>query len=812
MGRFNNYQSDLVYTPQTFEKLAVLPMMLKKRQDDMEAQSDLIGLNIANTKVAAGYQEAYDAKRKDFENKSQDLAQRLASEGAGNPNLIKEFQNLKRQYNKDAAATGIMGAGAQRYKDDLESEKLYTQYGVDKSGQNADQVTKKWREKYAGEQEQIRAGLAADPNYIASPIVHEYAPKAVSVTDFAKQLQNLIGATSSSITKDTLRDLSSATVKGSDGLLSINTDSDMYKSNKEQVRGFVNLMNSNLLDKSSPLNQHLRYNDKDPKEYLDDVQNLATMMTSSEEAHADKINPIGGGSGAAGSSSSPTADDTKDGGVILQERTQRSPDLEIRIPNYNQGQPIKLSGANVKQVMQRMENLEKAGDPIVNTKEYAAQKQAVIDTKESIDQWDLAHSTEIKEAFQKIKPKNDQAFYGAPVVNYANYDDFIKKRKEMRSYIERNFEPVAAKNGLPAITRENVLTGFDDKTNNLLQRAREATGKSNLMYAQNIYGFGFNDASAKLVEDSVPYLKNNAQYFIDQAGPNSFAYQRNEDGSEEPIDISTLNATAADEIKIASIATKNGKGVPSIGLELKFKGADGEPDIVRRLDLEVTDKSGNIAREAIEKMKSKTADPKTKYVLDSVLDSASANQVIPDSKEYEGSGRMPSGASKAQSNMIVTFNAASSTGKNKNTINPKGSYQLLSQGPHYTLKVRQPGDTDYHVYNINDLLYDRIPRGNSTTDRQKQDAKNKEVAAIYALMGYDPEVGVSSFSKGVNPIAPEDNGDKRNTLSLALNDYVYAFNKAGATQQERDTATNLFIERSKDIGLKSMNKAAFLKH
>jgi hypothetical protein len=811
MGRFNNYQSDLVYTPQTFEKLAVLPMMLKKRQDDMEAQNDLIGLNIANTKVAAGYQEAYDTKRKEFESKSQNLAQRMASEGAGNPNLIKEFQNLKRQYNKDAAATGILGAGKQRYIDDLEAERLYTQYGVDKSGQNADQVTKKWREKYTKEQDEIKAGLAADPNYIAAPIVHEYAPKAVSVTDFAKQLQNLIGATSTSRTKDTLRDLSSATIKGSDGLLSINTESDMYKSNKNQVQGFVNLMNSNLLDKSSPLNQHLRYNDKDPKEYLDDVQNLAAMMTSSEEAHADKINPIGGGS-AGSTSSSQTADDTKEGGVILQERTQRSPDLEIRIPNYNQGQPIKLSGANIKNVMQRMENLEKLGDPIINTKEYATQKQAVIDTKESMDQWDLAHSEEMKESFQKIKPKNDQAFYGAPVVNYANYDDFIKKRKEMRSYIERNFNPIPASPGVNQVTKENVLAGFDDKTNNILQRAREATGKSDLMYAQNIYGFGFNDASAKLVEDSVPYLKNNAQYFIDQAGPNSFAYQRNEDGSEDPIDISTLNATAADEISISSVATKNGKGVPSIGLELKFKGADGEPDVIKRLDLEVTDKSGNIAREAIEKMKSKTADPKTKYVLDSVLDSASANQVIPDSKEYQGSGKNISGASKAQSNMIVTFNAASSTGRNKNTINPKGNYQLLSQGPHYALKVRQPGDADYHVYNINDLLYDRIPKGNSTTDRQKQDAKNKEVAAIYALMGYDPEVGISSFSKGVNPIAPEDNGDKRNRLSLALNDYVYAFNKAGATQQERDDATNLFIERTKDVGLKSMNKAAFLKH
>src|SRR6478609_9063201 len=276
MGRFNNYQSDLVYTPQTFEKLSILPMMLKKRQDDMEAQNDLIGINIANTKVAAGYQEAYDKKRQEFDNKSKDLAQRMASEGAGNPNLIKEFQNLKRQYNQDAAATGIMGAGAQRYKDDLEAERLYTQYGVDKSGQNADQVTKKWKEKYAKEQEGIRAGLAADPNYIAAPIVHEYAPKAVDTADFARKLQPFIGSDSKTTTTEKLRKLNGSVLRDeTTGMLTVDTNSEMYKTNRNQVQGFVNLMNTQLLDSSSPLNQHLRYNDKDPKDYVKDIENIA---------------------------------------------------------------------------------------------------------------------------------------------------------------------------------------------------------------------------------------------------------------------------------------------------------------------------------------------------------------------------------------------------------------------------------------------------------------------------------------------------------------------------------------------------------
>lgn len=807
MGRFNNYQSDLVYTPQTFEKLALLPMQLRKRQDDLEAQNDLIQLNIANTKVAPGYQEAYDRKRQDFENKSKSLAERMASEGSGNPNLIKEFQNLKRQYNNDAAATGIFGAGAQRYKDDLESEKVYTQYGVEKSGQNPDQVAKKWKEKYNADQEKIRQGLANDPNYIPDQVVHDYAPRAVSVTDFAKQLQGLIGASSYSKSRDILTDLSNATIKGSDGLLSVNTKSDMYKNNKNQVQGFVNLMNSNLLDKASPLNQHLKYNDKDPYEYVNDVQNLATMLYSSDEAHANKINPIGGGSGASASVATPK---DNQGGVILQERTQRSPDMEIVLPYFNEGKPVNLNGANVNQIEKHMEQLEQAGVPEIQSQQYATQKQAVIDFKEGVKMFDLANNDLMEEAFKKTKyySKDGKRGLEGKVNRARSYGEFVQRQKEMEAQTAIQLK----QRGVSDSEIRRILSESENYMNQVKQDIREKTGASDLMYSQNVYGFGFNEASAKLVDSSVDFLKSNAQFFKDQAGKNSFAYQVNDDGSEELINTADLNAPTASDIRVSSIATKNGKGVPSIGLELRYKGKDGEPDSVRRLDLEVSDKTGNIAKEVIQKMLKETDDPKTAYVLNSVLDSASANQVIPDSKEYEGSAKGTKGASRSQSDMIVAFNAASTTGRNKNTINPRGSYQVISQGPHYALRVKQPGDVDYHVYNVNDLMYDRTPRGNSTTQRQKQDVKNKEVAALYTLLGYDPDLGVSSFVQGVHPITPEDNGDKRNILSLALNDYAMVFNRAGATQEERDNATNLFIERTKNIGLKSMNKAAFLKN
>jgi hypothetical protein len=210
-------------------------------------------------------------------------------------------------------------------------------------------------------------------------------------------------------------------------------------------------------------------------------------------------------------------------------------------------------------------------------------------------------------------------------------------------------------------------------------------------------------------------------------------------------------------------------------------------------------------------MKASTSDPKTVYILDSILDSASVNQVVPDSREFSAFGDQHGGASKAQSNMIVTYNRASKTGGRGNTINNTGNYQLVSEGQHFVLNVKQKNDKVYHIYNINDLLTDRVPSSNATTDKQKQSIKNDQVASLFLLTGYNNRDGVDSFSES-NPIAPENDGEKRKRLSLAFNDYELNFNRAGATQKEKDDATNRFIELTKDIGLKSMNKAAFLKH
>jgi len=810
MGRFNSYQSSLVYTPQTFEKLAVLPMELKKRQDEMEAQNDLIGINIANTKVAAGYQDAYNQKRKEFEEKSASLAERMAAEGSGNPNLIKEFQNLKRQYNKDAAITGVMGAGAQEYKEQTEAEKLYTAYGIEKAKQGPEAVTANWKKLYDERQNAIKEGLAKDSGYVAPAYVHQYAPQATDITDMAKDLAGIIGSNTKERTADILKDLSGATIKDANGMLRVDTKSQIYKTNQLQVEKFAALVNKNLVDTASPVNQHLRYNGKDPRKYIEDVQLLAEMMTSVTDIEANKINPQGGG--GAGYSSDPV-EKKKDAG-LLEYRTSAGENPNVSVPNYNLGKPVKLDATNARVILQRMEHYENTGAAISDVKEYNAGKQATIDFVKNLDAWDAAHGKEVKIAFDKIKPPG-----------YKNYNDFIDKRAIMRDAIESGPEESSADPSHVTtsgsviftmgtnkpVSKETRLAVFDQQTQKVIQKAREKTGVDNLMFSQNVYGVGNTDESNQMIKNATDYLKNNKVFFEEQFKDSSFAYQIDMAGNKNVIeDVKSLNAVMADEIEVTSIATKNAKGVPSVGIKMTF--GEGEKKIVKLVDLEVGDGESSIARGVITRMEEATKDPKTKYVLQSILDSASMNQIIPDSKRYESVDGKRKGASDMQSNMIITYNAASPDGGKGNTIRKDGKYQIISEGQHYAFKVKQKGDKDFHIYNVGDLIYDRSLKGNSTTDAQKQEMKNSQVAALFSLIGYDSNKGVSSFSEGVSPITPEDNGEKRIRMAEALKDYELTFNRAGASQSEKDAATNTFIERTKDIGLKSMNKATFLKN
>jgi hypothetical protein len=803
MGRFNTYQSDLKYEPRSFEKMAMLPMQLRKAQDAAEADANLVELNAANTKVSSGYQEAYDKQKQAFDNKAADISARLAKEGSGNPALMQEFTNLKRQYNLAASATGVFGAGAKRFKDEAEAEKAYTEYGITKAGQGYESVSSAWKEKMAGENEEIRKGLAENPNFIAKEMVHEYAPNKFDLGDFALKMKGIIGMNGGSSSEDLVAGL---TKDPATGQMSVNTNSTAWKNNKEQLMQFAQLAKSNLFDPTSDLNKHLRYNKRSLKEYLGDIDSYVGMMKVDEINTANKINPIGNGSSSGGSG----AADKEEEGVIVTEKTNRSPTLDVKLPGYNGGAGVKMNGANVKGIKRHMEMLEQAGDPIIYTPEYVAQKQAAISLDENVMKWDVANRSAMEEAFKKSKyfSRDGKRGLEGKINKASSYGEFISKQKEMEAQTAESLK----KSGYSDLKIKSIMAesaAYMDKVN---QDIRVETGQSDLMYKQNIYGFGFNDASAKLIESSVPYLKSQAQFFKDQAGKNSFAYEVDAQGNETPIDISELGASAADDIRISSIATRNGRGVPSIGITMKYKGTGGVADSEKRLDLEVKDEAGNIGKETVMRILSQTKDPKARYTLQSILDSASVNQVIPDSKEYEGSGTMTKGASKAQSNMIIAINASSNTGQNMNTINKTGSYQIISQGPHYALKVKQKGDADYHVYNVKDLLFDRIPKDNSTSDRYKQNVKNEEVASLYKLLGYNPKVGVDSFNNTSNPIVPEDSGSKRNTLSLALNEYADVFNKSGATQKERDEATNTLAEVAGNVGLKSMNKAAFLKN
>lgn len=786
MGRFNAYQSDLKYEPQSFEKMAMLPMQLRKTQDAAEADANLVELNAANTKVSAGYQEAYDKQKQAFDNKAADISARLAKEGSGNPALMQEFTNLKRQYNLAASATGVFGAGAKRFKDEAEAEKAYTEYGITKAGQGYESVSAAWKEKMAGENEAIRKGLSENSNFVAKEMVHEYAPNKFDLGDFALKMKGVIGMSGGSSSEDLVAGL---TKDPATGQMSINTDSSAWKNNKEQLMQFAQLAKSNLFDPTSDLNKHLRYNKRSLKDYLGDIDNYVGMMQTDQFDKANSIKPFG--SGTQNESDGNGADPNKKG-VEVVARTERGEQSNIQIPGLNGGVLTRVSERTVKNLEAQMEIMERRGDEVINTPEYATAKQVVVDKGNNVRKWEQVNVKKLDQAAIKE--------------GFKSYDDFNKQRAHIANEKGRllgvnNWDEDASKFAQRAV--DETIKNTED----IRDRIRKSTGVEDQMFNQVIYGAGFSDETDEKYKKMTAALNNSTAFFNDQIGKNSFVYDIDEDGRQNLSESQSINAGAANKIKVVSFSSKNIKGAPSVGIDFTF--GEGVNVKVKHLDLEVGFDNKSISRNVIQDMKDSSNDPETIYILDSILDSASASQVIPDSTKYKAKGNNNSGASKAQSNMIIAFNSAASNKPGSGTINNTGSYQLLSEGPHYSLNVRQKGDSDYHIYNIGDLITDRAT---AKDPRISQNAKNAEVQALVKLLKYNKIAGTKSFEKDTNPIVPEDSGSKRISLSLELDKYIEATSKLNLTTAERDVATNEFIEKTSAIGLKSMNKAAFLKH
>lgn len=786
MGRFNLYQSDLKYTPQSFEKMALLPMQLRKEHDQAEADKNLIELNVANTKVAAGYQDQYNSVRQGFDQKSAEISEKLSKQGAGDPTLMNEFKNLKRQYNLAAASTGILGAGSQRYKEELEAEKVYTEYGVTKAKQSPDAVTAQWKAKMQRENDEIKAGFAADKNYVPKQMVHEYAPDFYDTTIFAKNMKDIIGMSGGSSSTD----LSAGLIPDGNGQMSINTHSTAWKNNKEQLQAFAKLMNEQLFDSSSKLNQHLKYNNKDPKNYLGDVQKLVDIMTVSEENSADKINPFGGGSGSGGQET--TTENSKD--IVITARTERAEHASIELAGINNGQKTMLSTENAETIERSMEEMENRGDPVTLTKEYSAAKQIVADKASDVRVWKKLNEKEINAA--------------AVSEGYVSFDKFLERRSKERDVLVAGItasKSAPGKDGMAGA--QNKLADFDKKTKEIKSSILEKSGIEEGMFNQVHYGAGNTDGTNEIYNKTVDFLVNSGQLISDQIGKNSFVYDIDQDGKRNLSEVQSINVAAAKSVKLTSFATKNMKGAPSIGID--FVLGEGKDLVTKHLDLEVGPDDNSIARNVVTRMLKGATDPETVYALEAILDSASANQIIPDSNIYRGSTKYKSGASKIQSDSIITFNNAVTKNAGKGTIKKDGSYQMITQGAHFSLNVKQKGDADYHVYNIGDLMNDV---STSSDPRINQNQKNAEVQALVMLMKYKTQDGVNSFKSKYNPIVPEDSGSKRNALALALDEYIEATpNGSNLTTAMRDAATNAFLAKVSNVGLKSMNKAAFLK-
>jgi len=262
-NRFSQYVSGSNYAPESFRDMSVVPIALRQRHDNALAAQDDMLLQLNNIQVRDEDRDYYNQKREEITANINGLTDKINTIGAGDSNLLGEFRNMKRNYNKEVSLSGGLGQASDLKKRIDTTRANYMEFGV-KQGWTPETTEKNFAKEYNAYNTTNPADKLGNEGFAYGEFNPTYAPKQILPTEYLKNIQPLIGEISKEIAWSNFTPVQHPQT----GEISFqqNSGATLSKENLQRLDSVQKAINTELMNPESGLRQSLRYSRPDVSE------------------------------------------------------------------------------------------------------------------------------------------------------------------------------------------------------------------------------------------------------------------------------------------------------------------------------------------------------------------------------------------------------------------------------------------------------------------------------------------------------------------------------------------------------------------
>lgn len=635
-NRFNELLPGLAYNPESFKDMAYAPMLMRQRHDKLLDAQDKMMQDLFNTKVIDDprAQEYFNNKKAELTGQIEGLTQKINSIGAGSNDLMNEFRNMKRGYEKELSLSGGIGMAA-----DLNNQVKQRQSEYDKVG-----LAQKWtptqiQDNYQREYQKYLANndfsqLGQD-TFIPSEFKPTLAPEKIDALDSSLRVHDALGYIGENIGWDKV-----TSRVDENGLLVYDTDAGTRasKENVYQLDRAFDYFNKTIMDPNSPEMISERYarrlaaddtsqDGQIRKEWLEKIRAGLDLQTIKDKTTVDKskeevVFPPGGGSGSSKIKSdedtalvsTPTGQD-----VTTVDFSQIGNKLAAYEAKEAAGTMTQQDIYDKKKLMQLSHRVTEMTDPSLHPEIIKKINQNIANEGE------VSYFNRDKKILTLDDIKEERAKYQKYAPLFAKMTSGLK----MTQQDTQDMQKIRAALNLDRYTLEDLhnmhrhVRELDALENKVIKNNIE---ESDLAYSK-LYTFGTGESAAKiqavLEKNSTYYganlatlLKNSGGKFtIDEEEFDSNVNQ--EDYEEKLVDLS--NALQGDaKIRLTNIKDSGSTGISQFEFMYQEPGTDGRKG---RINVDYDNKSTDtsVLDDLLNTIKL-NVDSKSRAVIQSIID------------------------------------------------------------------------------------------------------------------------------------------------------------------------------------------------
>lgn len=653
-NRYSQYIPGNNYAPESFKDLAVVPIALRQRHDAvLDAQDNLL-LQLNNIQVRDDEREYYNQKRAEITAKVEGLTNKINTIGAGDANLMGEFRNMKRDYNKEVSLTGGLGQAADIKKRIDDEKARFLEHGV-KQGFSPEIEQKNFDIQLAEYNKKNPNSKLGEDGFAFGQTNFTFAPKKIEAIDIYKEGQSLLG----DITKDEAWSSYQAVYDDQGRIDFVPTSGrTLKKDNLQNLEAFKNYVNQKLLNPESDVRQSLRRSRPgvDEDTIISDFMKESDFLKQSMRIKADStVEQV----------STPN---------FPKDEDKSKQDEATTLVSTPTGQAV-LEGQSIIDIasgkrIAELEAKEKTAEGL--TQEEINEKNQKNNLKYRID--DALKDPKIKldinkalknlginltgdQALEKIK-QNETAINN--IINSDTYDSLVEKQKKHNqvgssaTVISNSnvYSPqeIAVANRLAYLTQEKNTLG------SALNELYKSIPKDDLIYSK-LYTVGAGEPGKKAMDifnanatdygaNWVTLLKNSGGNFSMEGFDKTFSTN---DQDDEPLKLLETEFAKGATVTLGGVIDRGTTG--SSQILVNFKSGTGDKSrtgtIAVDYDNKTTD-SDKLDNWLIELQK--TMDFKGQAIIQSIIDNKQLSGISTDNTTYTQTG-----FSSSQSNTIKSL-------------------------------------------------------------------------------------------------------------------------------------------------------------